>query len=399
MEEKNITPAMKQYYEMKEAYKDCILFFRMGDFYEMFDEDAQIAHKVLGVALTTRNKNATNPTPLAGIPYHAKEKYLPLLVEAGYKVAIAEQVSDPKLKGIVKREVARVITPSTLHLEWDAYEKNLVSSYMVALVEEKGKYGVSFLDLWDNTWFAWEFESFEKMAGEIYKIAPKEVILEKKLFEENDIRDLFIKKFNLNIYYFQSREESKKKLRDHFWVKNLEGYGLEWHYLAIEASSLLLEYLEENQKSSIDFLSQIRFENFSSFLELDESTLKNLDIIYNLATKSKIQGTLFWVMHKTKTSMGTRFLQQALIKPEKNKEEIKKRQDFIEEFYNNSILLDKVQNKMKYIADIDALLTRLALGRAGTRDLLHLKKSLQMIKEIYALIEKEGSERLKKIIL
>jgi len=117
MEEKNITPAMKQYYEMKEAYKDCILFFRMGDFYEMFDEDAQIAHKVLGVALTTRNKNALNPTPLAGIPYHAKEKYLPLLIEAGYKVAIAEQVSDPKLKGIVKREVARVITPSTLHLE------------------------------------------------------------------------------------------------------------------------------------------------------------------------------------------------------------------------------------------------------------------------------------------
>ena len=399
MQEKDCTPAMKQYYEMKESYKDCILFFRMGDFYEMFDEDAQIAHKVLGVALTTRNKNAIKPTPLAGIPYHAKEKYLPILVEAGYKVAIAEQVSDPKLKWIVKREVVRVVTPSTLHLEWDVYEKNLVSSYMVSLVEEKGKYGVSFLDLGDNSWFSWEFDTFEKMAWEVYKIAPKEVILEKKLFEENDIRELFTKKFNLNIYYFQTKLEAKKKLREHFWVKNLEGYGLEGKSLAIEASWLLLEYLEENQKSSVDFLSQIRFESFSSFLELDESTLKNLDIIYNFATKSKNQATLFWVMHKTKTSMGTRFLQQALIKPEKDKQEIIKRQDFIKEFYNNSILLDKVQNKMKYIADIDALLTRLVLARAGTRDMLHLKKSLQMILEIYTLIQEEGSEKLKKIIL
>ncbi|NUJ97881.1 hypothetical protein HGA92_03800 [Candidatus Gracilibacteria bacterium] len=393
------TPAMKQYYEIKNEYKDCILFFRMGDFYEMFDDDAHIAHNVLGIAITTRNKNASSPTPLAGIPYHAKEKYLPLLIGAGYKVAIAEQVSDPKLKGIVKREVVRVITPATLHLEGEEYENNMSTSFSVAIVEENGKYGVSFLDLTNNYWFCSEFTNFDTMSSEIYKISPKEVILEKNLFEDTNVRNLFVKKFNLNIYYFESTKEAKQKLCSHFGVKNLEGFGIEQKFIAQKASSLLLEYLEGNQKSSIDFLDKIHFESFSHFLEMDESTLKNLDIIYNFSTKSKTLGTLFGIINETKTSAGSRFLHHSLVKPLKNKKEIEKRQIFIEEFLKNKILLQQVQERLKYISDIDSIMTRLALGRSNCRDLLHLKKSLQMINEIFELVEKSGTETLKEILL
>lgn len=177
----NITPAMQQYYDIKHQYADAILFFRMGDFYEMFEEDAKIAHKILGITLTSRNKNAENPVLLAGIPYHAKEKYLPLLVEAGYKVAIAEQVSDPKLKGIVQREVVRVITPATISLEGESYENKEKSSIIVSLVTDGVFYGMSMINFSNHHFECCEFENFEACAGELYKLAPSEIVLEKHL--------------------------------------------------------------------------------------------------------------------------------------------------------------------------------------------------------------------------
>lgn len=398
-EELNLTPAMKQYYDIKKEYDDSILFFRMWDFYEMFDEDAHIAHKVLGVAITTRNKNALKPTPLAGIPYHAKEKYLPLLVEAWYKVAIAEQVSDPKLKWIVKREVVRVVTPATIHLEGDEYAKNVSSSYIISMVEENGIYGISALDLTNNTWVTSEFSSFEKMSWEVYKIWPKEVILEKKLFQEDKIKTIFQKKQNLNIYFFEPKLQAKNNLINHFWVKNLIGFWLEEKFLAIKASSLLIEYIEKNQKSQVTFLKEIRYESFSEFLEVDESTLKNLDIFFNIVTKSKKQGTLYWLLNETKTSAGSRFLWEALMKPEKNLEVIKERQNAIAELLKNKLILDKISEKLKYVSDIDSILNRLALGRASARDLLHLKKSIEMILEIKKLIASSNLEKIKEIIL
>lgn len=397
--EEILTPAMKQYYEMKKEYSDSILFFRMWDFYEMFDEDAHIAHKVLWVAITTRNKNAERPTPLAGIPYHAKEKYLPLLVDAGYKVAIAEQVSDPKLKGIVKREVVRVVTPATIHLEWDEYGKNISSSYIITLVEENGMYGISALDLTNNSWFTSEFSSFDKMSSEIYKIWPKEVILEKKMFADSDIKTIFERKQNLNIYFFESKSSPKATLLDHFWVKNLLWFWMEDKTLAIKASALLIDYIEANQKSAMTFLKDIRFESFSEFLEVDESTLKNLDIFFNYVTKSKKNGTLFWLLNETKTSSWARFLWEALMKPEKNLDTIKERQDAIEELLKNKIIHDKLTERLKYVSDIDSILNRLALWRANPRDLLNLKKSLEMIVEIKKLINDSNLEKIKKIIL
>jgi DNA mismatch repair protein MutS len=394
----NLTPAMAQYYEMKEQYKDCILFFRMWDFYEMFDEDAKIAHKILWIAVTTRNKNADNPTPLAWIPFHAKEKYLPILINAGYKVAFAEQVSDPKLKWIVKREVSRVVTPSTLSLEWENYEWEQISNYIISITENDWLYWISLLDLSTNKWSAWEFDSFESLQSELYKLSPKEVVLEKKLFTNEYIKDILEKKYSLNIYYFEAKNKAKIKLQNHFWVKTLDWFWLEGKQLAQSSSSMLLEYLEANQKSELKFLNTISYISFNSYMNLDESTIRNLDLIYNFHTKSSTVWTLFWVLNKTKTPMWQWYLREQILKPLTNIDEIKSRLDFVEEFTKNKILLDKTRKKLEFVSNINSILNRLALNRANPKDLINLKKSLQSILEVYELINKEWSTKLKQII-
>ncbi len=396
-EEKKLTPWMIQFYDIKKDYPDSILFFRMWDFYEMFDEDAHIAHRVLWINVTSRNKNAENPIPLAGIPYHAKEKYLPILVKAGYKVAIAEQVSDPKAKWIVKREVVRVVTPSTLDLEFDS-ENNINSNYILSLVEEKGRYWISFLDFSTNSWKAGSFANLESLAKEIYKIFPKEVILEKKLFSSEELKNILSKKFSLNIYYFENSKKFYEKLTNHFETKNLHWFGLEEDKLAQKAASQLLEYLEENQKSSLSFLKNLSYETFSDYMDLDEWTIRNLDLVYNIFTKTSVKWTLFWVLNQTKTVMWARLLRENILKPSQDIEEIEERQIFVEEILKNPILMDKLQKKLSFISDIDTIMNRVMLERASPKDLLNLKKSLQAILEIYEFIWEEGSEKLKKIL-
>ncbi len=392
-----LTPAMKQYYDIKEQYKDAILFFRMGDFYEMFAEDANIAHRVLGIAVTSRNKNAAEPIPLAGIPYHAKEKYLPLLVWAWYKVAIAEQVSDPKLKWIVKREVVRVVTPATLDLEWEWYANIQSSNYLVSVVFEDDIYGLSFLDITTNAWICSEFTDFDSLASEVYKISPSEVILSKNLFDDEQIKNIFSKKYSLNIYFFELQDKPAKVLKEHFWVKNLEWFWIENKSWAQTAAAQVIWYLKMNQKSDLWFLDSLSYESFSDFLDLDETTIRSLDLIYNMSTKSAKLGTLFGVLDDTKTSMWTRYLRDQILYPLQDIKEIKKRQSYIEEFYKNPVLLDRVQQKLKRVSDIDAILNRLALWRAGVKDLTHLKKSLQAIQEVIALIKSDGSKKLQDI--
>ena len=399
IDKENLTPWMVQFYEIKEQYKDCILFFRMWDFYEMFGEDAHIAHRVLWIAVTSKNKNAENPIPLAWIPYHAKEKYLPQLVKAGYKVAIAEQISDPKAKWIVKREVQRVVTPSTLSLEWENYEDVwVIQNIILAISEDKNKYWISFLDLATNKWITWEFNDFEKLKWELYKLSPKEVILDKSLFNNTEIKEVLTKKYSLNIFFFEWEKKYKNILLNHFWVANLEWFGLENRELATKSSALLLEYLKANQKSEFEFLNKISFDTFSTYMDIDESTIKNLDLIYNFSTKSSTIWTLFWVLNKTKTASWTRFLREQIIKPLQDIEEIEKRQDMIEEFVNSPVLLDKVQWHLKYVSDIDTILNRLALNRALPRDLLNLKRSLQSIVSVLEVIKELWSEKLNKIL-
>ncbi len=392
------TPAMQQYYDFKKEYSDSIVFFRMWDFYEMFGEDAHIAHKVLWINVTSRNKNAIEPEALAGFPYHAKDKYLPMLINAWYKVAIVEQVSDPKLKWIVKREVVRVVTPSTLSLEWDIYDDFANNSVIISIIEENNNFGLSVLDITSNKWQTWEFWDFESLSRELYKLNPKEVILDKKLFSDSKVKEILEKRLSTNIYYFENKEDSKTKLLNHFWTKNLSWFWIEDKLLAIKSSALLLNYLELNQKKTLSNLTSISNLTLWEYLELDESTIKNLDIIYNFSTWSYNIWTLFWVMDKTKTSMGKRLLKENILKPSKNIETIQARLDFVEEFLKNKVLLSKVREKLNYISDIDAILNRLSLERVTPRDLLNLKRSLEAVLEIIELIKKDGSEKLKKII-
>jgi len=396
MAEEKITPAMQQYYELKEQNSDAILFFRMWDFYEMFDDDALIANKVLWVAVTSRNKNAEKPTPLAWIPYHAKEKYLPLLIEAWYKVAIAEQVSDPNLKWIVKREIVRVVTPATIWLEWEWYESK--NSNIIWITESKGKFWLSILNLSENKWQATEFPNFEELKQELYKMFPKEVILEKKLFWNEEIKETLEKKFSLNIYFFEIKKDYYKNLVNHFKTKNLEWFGLEKLKEAQRASNLILEYIENNQKTNFDFLKSMSLLDTSKYLKIDEATIKNLDLVYNFATKSAKMATLFWVLDKTKTSSGSNMMYDSILKPLNDIKEIKQRQEFIEEFLKEKILLDKIRQELWTISNINNILNRIALNRTSPRDLLNLKKSLISMLKIFEHIKNSWNTKLIKII-
>ena len=394
MTDKKLTPAMQQYYDMKAEFPDAILFFRMGDFYEMFDDDAHIAHKVLWINITSRNKNALNPQPLAWIPYHAKDKYLPQLVNAGYKVAIAEQVSDPKAKWIVKREIIRVITPATLNLEGENYTQEKSSNFIVSIVSNDDWYWISLLDPSSWEWKTWEVDVFEKLINILYKVWVTEVILSKNLFWNQELKDILAKKFNLNIFYFEEDKKSYEKLKNHFWVKNLVWFNLENRQLAINAANLVLDYLKSIQKTDLWYLNKLSFETFSDNLDLDESTIKSLDLLYNFSTNSSKIWTLLGVLDKTNTAMWKRFLREAIVSPLQDIDAINTRLDIIEEFLKDSILLDKVNNELKQIADLDNILTRLALWRANPRDLLNMKRSLQAVLDVYKIIKDSWNKRL-----
>jgi len=392
-----LTPAMKQYYDIKSKYKDSILFFRMWDFYEMFEDDAKIANKILGIALTSRNKNSDTPILLAGIPYHAKEKYLPLLVEAGYKVAIAEQVSDPKAKWIVERQVERVITPATIGLEWESYEDSTSSNTIVSLVQNKYWYGISIINFSNHTWKTSEFDSFERCATQLYKLSPAEIVLEKSLHSDTDVQEILTKKYNLNIFYKEYNKNPYWVLTNYFWTKNLESFGLESKTLAQTASALLIDYVSENQGHGIDFLHKLCYESFSGYMDLDDTTIKSLDLIYNFATQSKTQGTLLWVLDQSKTQMWKRYLREQILHPLQDKKDIQQRQKYIAACKSDSILLSKIREQLKYVVDLDLLLSRLSLERVGPKDLIMLKRSLIAIRDIIELLKSSENTILQKI--
>lgn len=394
----NLTPAMQQFYEIKNNYPDCVIFFRMWDFYEMFWDDAHIAHKVLWINITSRNKNAKNPEALAWIPYHAKEKYLPILVNSWYKVAIVEQVSDPSLKWIVKREVVRVVTPATLWLEWDNFDAMVENTKLISIVENSWIYWLSLLDLSTLKFQTQEFNDFNELSKNLYIISPKEVILEKKLFNNEKIKEVLEKKYSLNIYYYDFKNDAYLKLVNHFKVKSLVGFWIEDKKSSIHSSALLLDYIESNQKVNLTQIDTISYVNNSWFLELDDSTLKNLDIVFNFFTQSQEIWTLFWVLNSTKTPMWKRFLRESLLKPLYDKDKIEQRQKFIQEFISNKILLDELRKRLSFIVDLDAILNRLVMQRITPKDLVNLKKSLQAVVEIYEIILKDWSEELKLLI-
>ena len=378
----NLTPAMAQYARMKDQHKDAILFFRMGDFYETFDDDARLVSRILGITLTARNSGAggAGKTPLAGVPYHAVEKYIAELVGSGYKVAVCEQIEDPKkARGVVvKRDVVEVVTPGTTMLAQtlDPGENN----YMVALTVDHDFYGLAFLDLSTGEFRLAELNE-EDLISELNRLEPAEVIVSydrAKLIEEL-IGPLF---HNIAISYLEewafSFEHAHQTLLDHFEVLTLKGFGCDEMVSGISAAGGILVYLRETQKNRLAHLKTMARYDVSDSMLMDTATQRNLELISSLRDSGS-EGTLLSVMDRTYTPMGARFMRQAITRPLISVDAVLARQKTVSELYENHNTRDDFSILLKSIGDMERLAARVGSERANARDLIALKHALHVI--------------------
>jgi len=356
------TPLMRQYYRIKAKYKDAILFFRVGDFYETFDEDAKLVSKELNIVLTRRSKD--EPVPMAGIPYHALDAYLSRLVKKGYTVAICEQLEDPsKAKGLVRRDVVRIVTPGTLIEDALLDEDN---NFLVAIYKDK-KYGFAALDISTGEFFASEFD-FYGLNAELLRLQPSEVISNEELHIEFPLKVL-------DASYFYDFERT---LKQHFGVEELGGFGVGEY--ALRAAAAALKYAKENTKSELRNVTALQGYFNENYLVLDSTTLKNLEIFRSFLGKEEY--TLYSTLNRCATAMGARLLKRWMQRPLKNIKEINMRLDAVEELTKKPLLLDSIRNLLRKIKDIERIKTRISLGKATPRDLLGLKESLRYAGEL-----------------
>lgn len=363
-----LTPMMKQYMDIKKNYKDAILLFRLGDFYEAFFEDAQIISRVLNIVLTKR-QNA----PMAGIPYHALDNYLKKLVESGYKVAICEQMEDPsQAKGIVRREVTRVITPGTL------IEDEMLSSennYLMAIDYFNNSYNSVLVDVSTGEVIIKNFDNFESVIDFLKINNVSQVICSEEVFEKlkKELPNLFVEK--LDEWYFEQPEE---KIKEAYKVASIDHFELGDNVRIFGAT---IKYLEYTLMTNISLSTPVKLEE-TDWMILDSKTVENLSLIPGEKGKN-----LFDILNKTKTSMGARLLKKWILQPLKNLEKIKERQKIVEAFFNDRILLNEIREYLGYIYDIERILTRLSYNKASPKDLISLKNSLSIVPQIISALE------------
>ena len=379
-----MTPMMKIYCETKEKYKDCILFYRLGDFYEMFFEDALIASKELEITLTGKDCGLKERAPMCGVPFHAVDGYLNKLVSKGYKVAICEQLEDPKqAKGLVKRDVIRVVTPGT-NLDAQALDESR-NNYLMCIVCMEDRYGLSVADISTGEYLVTELDGEKKLLDEINKFSPSEIICNHSFYVSGvDIEDmkerLHISVFSLDSWYFDDAL-CARNLMEHFHVSSLSGLGLDAFSCGIIAAGALLQYLIETQKTSIANLTALTPYSISKYMVLDSSTRRNLELCETLREKNK-RGSLLWVLDKTKTAMGARMLRRYLEQPLIEKEEIMQRLDAVEELKDNAITREELREYLNPVYDLERLISRISYQTANPRDLVAFKTSLSMLPHI-----------------
>lgn len=390
----NFTPLMRQYHRIKKRYPNAILFYRMGDFYEMFFEDAVVASKELGITLTSRDKGPDGKRiPMAGVPYHAVDNYLPRLVEKGYKVAICEQVEDPKkAKGIVKREVVRVVTPGTLYTSSELKEHT--NNFLLSLLVDSraSRAGLALLDLSTGEFFCKEVEGdlLEGIRSELMKYGPREVLVprsQRRWVEENvgeALKGITITDWPDHLFLPEGSEE---RLKAHFSVLSLDGFGLKGRRLAIGAAGAALAYVNETLMSSPTHIGEIRYLESSGNMILDSTTLRNLEIFRNLRDSST-SGTLFELLNKTLTPMGTRAMRQALSSPLLSPTQIDRRLDAVEYFRGHLFVRSDLKEVLKGVGDIERTISRLNLGGGSARDLVSLRESLRRMESLGEIFEK-----------
>lgn len=377
---------MTQYYKIKQAHPDTILLFRVGDFFETFEEDAKIAAKVLGIVLTKRANGAAEDVPLAGFPHHAIDAYLPKLVRAGYRVAVCEQMENPKFaKGIVKRDVIEVITPGVAFSEKLLDHKK--NNYLMSVCIKEGLAGISFCDISTGEFFTYEIEE-DSIRQQIESISPSEILIQKR---DKDKLIPLVQKINSAIRitkiddWIFNYEYAKELLLMQFKTVNLKGFGIQDFAAGIISSGVILNYLQETQKANLSHLNKISAYNPSDFMILDYSTKRNLEIIFSMAEGGR-EGSLISILDKTETAMGGRLLKKWISAPLRKVEPIQKRQESIEGLFKNKILRKNLLEEIKGIGDLERLISKVCTGRANPREIINIKTSLKKIPSIKNLL-------------
>ena len=394
-----LTPMMKQYMQTKEEYKDCILFYRLGDFYEMFFDDALTASKELEITLTGKNCGLEERAPMCGIPYHAVDSYLNRLVSKGYKVAICEQVEDPKTaKGIVKREVIRVVTPGT-NLDTQGLDETK-NNYIMCIVYMADRYGLSVADVTTGEYLVTELDSQTKLMDELYKFMPSEIVCNEAFYmsglDLDDLKNrLHMAIYSLEAWYFDDAL-CRETLQEHFKVASLEGIGLSDYECGMIASGALLKYLGETQKNSLSHMSRLTRYATGNYMVLDSATRRNLELVETLREKQK-RGSLLWVLDKTKTAMGARTLRKYVEQPLIDKESIVKRLDAVAELKDNAICREEIREYLNPVYDLERLVGKITYQSANPRDLIAFQSSLSMLPSVKCILKDMESDLLKEI--
>ncbi len=382
------TPLMKQYKEIKSNFEDSILFFRLGDFYEMFFEDAVKASRELGLTLTSRNKEKNVDVPLAGVPFHSADSYITKLVSKGYKVAICEQTEDPKMaKGIVKREVVKIITPGTV-VDVEALDAKS-NNYLMSILKIENKLGIAYIDITTGEFKVTEVEKdddFVKLFNEINKIEPKEVLVTEDFYGEiKEKLDDFLQKNDSVVTFVNKVRDSVKYLMDYFEIVSLESYGIKDKKAIIGAAAMALDYAATMQVEHELTVEKIEFVNISNYAEINAITSRNLELLKNQREKT-VYGSLLWVLDECKTSMGTRLLKRFINNPLLNIEKIQKRQEDVQYFIDNILIREDLREKLENIYDLERLLGKITFGSENGKDLTALKKTIKSAVEIMKIL-------------
>lgn len=394
-----LSPMMQNYLATKEEYKDCVLFYRVGDFYEMFYDDAKMVSEELELTLTGKECGLEERAPMCGIPFHAADTYITKLIALGHKVAICEQVEDPKLaKGLVKREVIRVVTPGTVISQEELDETR--NNYLMCIVCTSDRYGMSIADISTGQCLVSETDTAQKLKDEIQKFMPSEIICNQSLMVSGlDLEDLRtrlrISVSALDDYYFDD-DSCQKILKKHFHVSSLKGLGLDDFSCGTIAAGALFQYLYETQKNNMEQMTSITPYFSDRFMLLDSSTRRNLELVETLREKQK-KGSLLGVLDRTKTAMGARMLRSIIEQPLINKDEIEKRLTAVEELTGMPMIRDEIREYLQPVYDLERLSSRIAYQTANPRDLIAFKSSLQMLPFIRQLLTGFQGDLLKNV--
>ena len=397
---RNLTPMMRQYLELKEKYSDCLLFFRLGDFYEMFFDDAKTAAKELELVLTGRDCGLEERAPMCGVPYHSVDVYINRLIEKGYKVAICEQMEDPALaKGLVERDVIRIITPGTVIEERMLDEGR--NNYIVSIHMDGGRIGFAYADVSTGGFFACELEgerALTQLTDELARLQPTQIIAGEGLF----LQPLLCKRLSSQYYLerYQDRAfqtaAARERLLRHFHVASLQGFGCEGLPAAVSAAGALMQYLEETQKNALSHIHTLRMLNRSSYMNLDAATRRNLELTQPLQHGGSRKNTLLYLLDRTKTAMGSRLLRDWIDRPLQNAGAIVRRQEAVAALAADMPARRSLQEQLAGVYDIERLCSRIVYGSINGRDCIALRNSLRAIPAVQQLLQALAADPLRE---